>query len=275
MTEQGNSSVYVGDFPSAITTGGTYEYFIHRRLGGSSVEGDPVVNTGKIDWTGSASVFVSSGALTGSEWLSYIVNTLGFKRTDKDDVVFAATTDAIQIMRRKFSFDEAQVDMTTTDTISTLGDFKIAIESNLGLLQSVILQDDDTGTPLDQVSKSKFDLLYPSINVDSDKGYPQHFCVYAGSIYIGPIPDQTSYAYRINYSTRAGIIVSSTTGVPFTNLYRDVLGDLTMSRIYLSLEDFEKSSFWEGRFNNSFDGALTRERLNSGRSIFMVRPFTV
>ena len=272
MTEQGNSGVYVADFPTGITTGGTYEYFVHRQSGGSPAEGDPVINTGKIDWTGTVSISGATGGMAGSDWRDYVLR-LGFKRTDKDAELYEATTDAIQEMRRRFMFDEAEIDMTTTDTISTLGDFKLDLESNFGLLLGIVLEDDDTGTPLRQVSKAQFDELYPSINVDTDRGYPEHFTVYAGQIYIGPAPDQTSYLYRINYSTRAGTITSSTTSVPFTNLYRDVLADNVLARLYKGLEDYEKSAMHKAAYEEQMVYSERRERKNAGNSNFNVAPF--
>ena len=61
MTEQGASGLYFADFPTGITSSGTYEFFVKRALGGSPAQGDPTVNTGKIDWTGSVSVVAAAG----------------------------------------------------------------------------------------------------------------------------------------------------------------------------------------------------------------------
>lgn len=54
LTEQGASGVYLGDFPAAITSGGAYDFFAYLRVGGSNVEGDPVVGEGNINWSGTA-----------------------------------------------------------------------------------------------------------------------------------------------------------------------------------------------------------------------------
>lgn len=272
MTEEGNSGVYTADFPTGITGSGTYEYFVHRQTGVSPAEGDPIVNTGKIDWSGTASISGSNGSMSGSEFYDYVLRQ-GFKRTDKSTEVYESITDAIQEMRRRFMFDEAEVEVTTTDVISTLGDFKLNIESDFGLLLGIILEDDDTGTPLKIIPKWKFDQLYPSINVETDRGYPEHATLFAGQIYIGPIPDQTSYAYRKSYSRRAGAITSSTSGVPFTNLYRDLLSDCTLSRLYKALEDYDKSNFHRQQFEDQFVYATRRERINSSEHCFNVRQF--
>jgi hypothetical protein len=271
MTEQTSSGIYYGNFPSTITTGGTYQVFYFIQSGGSPAVGDTPAGQQSIDWTGTASVAAATGAMTGEDWYDYLIRR-GFKRTDKETEVYEVTTDVIQQMRRRFMFDEAETETTTTDTISVAGDFKITVESDLGLLLGVVLEDDDTGTPLTRVSKSRFDQLYPSINIESDTGYPKHYCVYAGSIYIGPIPDSTAYAYRLSYSRRAGTITSSTTGVPFTDLYRDVLADGVLSALYRDLEEYDKADRHKAAFEEGFVMATRRERVNSCAGIFNVRP---
>ena len=270
MTEQGSSNVYVADFPTGITTGGTYEYFVHRQAGGSPAEGDAVINTGKIDWTGTASITAASGSMSGSEFQAYVLRK-GFKRTDKDTELYEAVTDAIQEMRRRHDFDESETDATTTDTISTLGDFRIAVESDFGLLIGVVLQDGTNATPLKKISKAEFDQLYPDSHVSSDRGYPDHFCIYAGSIYVGPIPDSTSYTYRKSYAKSAGTVTSSTTGVPFTNVYRDVLAELTLANLYETLQEYDMAQFHRAEFERKFEESKRKDRINSGRAHFNMR----
>lgn len=270
MTEQGASGVYVADFPATILSTGTYEYFVHRQAGASPAEGDPVINTGKVDWTGSTSASSAAGAMTGSAFRDYVLR-LGFKRTDKDTELYEAATDAIQEMRRRFNFDEAEAEATSTDTIAVLGDFKITQESDLGLLLGVVLEDGTDAIPLVKLPKAQFDERYPDINVTADRGYPLHYCVYAGSIYIGPIPDKVAYSYRLTYSKRAGTIISSTTGVPFTDIYRDVLANLVLSKLYDGLEEYDKANAYFQKFEMGFAAAVRRERINSGVGTFVQR----
>lgn len=270
--EQGASGIFVADFPAAIMAGGTYEYFMHLRAGGSPAEGDPVISTGRIDWTGSSSVAAAAGAMSGSAFRDYIVDDKGFARTDKDHQIYVATTDAIQKLRRRFDFDEAKAEALSTDQIETLGEFKLDIESDMGLLLDVTLEDGDFGTPLVQVSRARFNELYPGINVDGQKGYPKHYCVYGQQIQIGPIPDSVDYGYRLGYSRRAGTVTSSTAGVPFTDLYRDVLADLVLMFLYDGLEEYDKADRHRQMFEDGFLEMTRRERRNSGEGSFNVKP---
>lgn len=272
MVEQGDSGVYVADFPAGITIGGTYDYFVHYRVGGAAAQGDPPINTGKIDWTGSASVAAAAGAMSGSAFRDYIVDDKGFVRTDKDQQIYAAITDAIQIMRRRYAFDEAQTEAESTDQIGPLGDFKLAIESDLGLLLGVMLEDGTDAVPLEHVTKARFDRLYPDAPVTTDRGYPAHYCVYAGQIQIGPVPDSIAYNYRLAYSKRAGTVTSSTAGVPFTNLYRDVLADKVLELLYTGLEEYDKAARHRDLYDAEFVAVQRRERANAGEGTFNVRP---
>lgn len=56
VSEQGSSGVYVGDFPSGITTAAAYEIIFFSQQGGSAAEGDPIVGTGDVEWSGTAEV---------------------------------------------------------------------------------------------------------------------------------------------------------------------------------------------------------------------------
>lgn len=271
MTEEGNSGEYVANFPSGITSAGTYEWRVHLTTT-TPAEGDRTVNTGKTDWSGFASISSSSGSLSGSDCYDYILR-LGWKRTDKATEVYEAITDAVQELRRRFMFDEAETETTTTDTISAIGDFKLDLESDFGLLNGIVFEDGTSATPLVQRSKSQFDALYPDINVDNDYGYPKHFCVYRGQIYIGPKPQSTSYSYRISYSRRAGTITSSTSGVPFTDVYRDILADNVLSRLYFANQKYDLAAQHKQRFEEQFNFATRRERMNSGEGSFIVRQF--
>lgn len=268
MAEQGGSGVYTATFPSGITSGGTYEYFVHLQAGASPAEGDLVANTGKVDWTGSASVTASSTAMTGADFYAYLLRK-GFKRTDKSTEAYEAITDAIQEMRMRFSFDEAGADATTTDTITVLGDYKLTSESDMGLLNGVIVEDSTNAFQLLKISKARYDELYPyAANATSYRGYPSHYCVYAGQIYLGPTPDRTSYVYRLTYSKRAGTIVSSTTGVPFTDLYRDILCQLSLSYLWDALDEDGKADRCRTKFEGLFTLAERKERMNAGIGVF-------
>ena len=272
LTELGTAAgIYLGDFPSSISSSGTYPYYGYVQAGGSPAEGDTLIQAGEVDWTGTSAVTSdASNAMSASDWRDYVLRG-GFKRTDKDTEIYEATTDAIQEMRRRFGFDEAQEDKTTTESLTVDGDFKISVESDLGLVMGVVLQDGTDAQPLNIISKHQFDKLYPDINVTGDRGYPKDVTFYNGSMCVGHIPDQLTYTFRISYSQRAGTISSTTTAVPFTNVYRDALRDLVNHYLYEALDDFDKANYFRNKFEGKFIDMTRRETINQASHVFAGR----
>lgn len=272
LTEQGSSGIYLGNFPSDISSAGTYNYYAYRQLGGSPAQSDARCGSGTIDWTGTAAVGAATGSMTGSDFRDYVVNGGGFKRTDKDTELYEAVTDTIQDLRARFSFQEAQAESVATDAVSVDGEYKMDLESDYGLLLGIVIEDGTDAWNLTQVSKKKFDGLYPDQNVTADRGIPLHFTIYGDQILVGPIPDKTTYVYRLSYSLRAGTVSSSTTAVPFTNVYREMLRYGVLKRLYEGLDEFEKAQYFEAKYEESIYKATHREEVNTGDHAFTVQP---
>lgn len=273
MVEQGASSgIYMADFPTGITDSGTYSYYAYIRAGGSPAEGDALAGSGTVDWDGSQVAQAPQGSISGVNWLAYVLRG-GFKRTDKDTEIYESTSDAIEEMRRRFGFDEAAVDKNVTTPISVLGDFRMNIEPDFGMVIDVIVQDGQNATELRQKTKAQFDALYPDINVTADRGYPKHFTINAGQIVVGPIPDRLSYTYRINYSQKGGAVSSATATVPFTSQYKKLLRDLTLSMLWEIMEQYDKAAYCLSNFERNLVYAVRKERKNKGDGHFNVRPY--
>jgi hypothetical protein len=274
MSEQGDSGVYSASFPSTIQTPGEYEYVVHLMAGASPAEGDTPINTGKVTLTAEMTDSSASGSMSGSDFYTYVLRK--FKRTDKETEVYEAITDAVQALRVRFMFDEAEAEQETTDTIGYIGDYKLDLETDFGLLLGIRVEDGNTGIPLVPLNKAQFNAKYPGIDTDpSAPGFPINYCIYGGKILIGPAPDKTSYVFRIAYSRRAGTVTSSTSGVPFTAVYRDMLRDLVLSYLWDGLEEDDKAAKYKAKFEESFLFATRREVVNSGNSTFNVQTMDV
>lgn len=272
LTEEGSTGDFSGDFPSGITASGTYEYKTYIQAGTSPADSDQFANAGTVDWTGTGEASGdSSGGMTGSDFYDYLLRC-GFKRTDKETEVYEAITDTIADLRIRFDFDEAQQDSTSTDTIDTIGDYRISLESTTALLLGVIMQDGLIATPLTQISKAKFDAFYPDIANGQWTGYPRHFCVHAGSIYIGPVPELTSYVYRLSWSARGGTVTSSTSSVPFTGLSRETVKDGAYFRLYNGLEMSDAAAQFKALYEAGCERLKARDRQIRGAGFFRTTP---
>lgn len=247
MAEQGASGAYFATFPALIITSGIYEYLVYLQGGGAPAEGDQVIGTGKVDWSGTITSGPTAGAMSGPDFLAYVLRI--FKRTDKDTELYDAITDAVTELRRIYSFDESEVEITSTDTISVLGDFKFSLESDNGLLIGDIeVIDGDDSRPVIKISKEKYDLLYPnSASATATRDKPKHFAVFAGVVYLGPVPDSISYTYRLNYSKRGTTISAASVSVPFTQDYREPLRYGVLAKAFDGL-DADLASAYLGKW---------------------------
>lgn len=254
MVEQGSSGVFLGNFPTALTQSGHYNIFYYRQIGGSPAEGDPVIGTGEIQWNGSAEVSAGQpNSMTGIQWLAYLKRA--FKRTDKDAEIYEATTDVVRDMRMKVPMLEDEITKQTLDAITTLGDYKLDLEpDNNRLLGSIVVRDGTNSRQLNKISKEEFDRRYPNPDASNvTKSLPEDFCVSGNEIYIGPVPDKTTYEYWINYlQDDLETIDEDTTAVPYSNRYRLYLKWGVLAVLYADLKNNEEA----GKNGTLYDNAL-------------------
>jgi len=136
--------------------------------------------------------------MTGSEFCTYVKRK--FKRTDKDTEIYEAATDVIADMHVRFMpadyTEEAYV-----AGISTVGEYQIALPSDFGhIIGTVSITDtagDDEYSNLKKISKQKYDEMFTDRLLTStgnmNLSTPTHFCIYAAQLYVGPVPDLTTY----------------------------------------------------------------------------------
>ncbi len=194
--------------------------------------------------------------MTGSELLTYVKQV--FKRADKDTELYEAMTDTIRDIKQSiFVDDDATV---SADLVSSLseGDFKIDVPSDFQNLavDNVLVREtsgDDTYRPLIKKDKNWYDNYYHSVYsstvANRNTGVPAHFVFFGNQIYVGPAVDKTTYEFKINYTTnQSSEITSSTSPVPFSEEYREVLRYGVLQRIFELLENFPEAERWEIKY---------------------------
>lgn len=268
MTEQGSSGVYVGSFPTAISDAGDYEVIYYLRSDPSvSAEGDQVVGTGTIKWDGSAVVTeedASVGEMSGTNWLAYILRT--FKRTDKTEEVFDATNAAVAEIRRKFRTARDEKETAMTDTIDTLGEYKLDVESDFGMAVSdVFVRGSNNGFYLTPISKSRYDDLYGKWGTgSSQRGLPRDYCLFGGQVLLGPIPDSIDYVYVQSYGrARLTPADEDSSAIPYTtDDYKEIMGYGVLWRLYKLVENDDQAGAYKALWDDGLDQIKTLERRN-------------
>jgi len=175
--------------------------------------------------------------MTGEEVYAYIKRS--FPHSEQRSKIYDAITDTILDIKLQLKVDNYKAETTITG-ISALGDYKLNLPDDFAhLIGDVIFQKDSTTSyPLLKRSKEKFDELYPYPTADDvDKSQPVDYCIFAGQVYIGPVPDSVDYSYKISYTTEANVQVdSSTANVPFSTYNRELLKFGALFRLYSGLE---------------------------------------
>jgi len=121
MTEQATSGFYVGDFPTAITSAGTYTVVVYHQSGGSLVSSDDVIGEGEIVWDGSEEVVAS----TGDDWTTLAYVKAFMKKTDAtnddliSDLITAVSKEGDAYLRRVIT-DHAYSEFYSLDQASFL-----------------------------------------------------------------------------------------------------------------------------------------------------------
>lgn len=201
--------------------------------------------------------------MTGAEFYAFVLRT--FIRTDKETEFYEAVNNTLREMRRRHSFNENKVESYTTG-ISALGDYMLDLPSNFGtLLSDVVLSKTDTQyPPLQKLDKTVFDKKYPNpTSTNVNKSQPQHFCLFASKIILGPVPDSLSYLYTMSYATKLVTKITSATGtMPFDD-FEEGLKYGVLARLYADLEDDAMATKYFTLFEKLFAEYITQDKENT------------
>ena len=209
--------------------------------------------------------------MTGSEFYDYVVRT--FKRTDKSTEIYDAITDTVFDMCERMEFEDTKVEAYTAGGISALGDYKLELPSDFGrLIGDVRWSDQGNSRTLARLSKQEFNEKFGDLDGDDPiDGEPTHYCVFGNQVLLGPVPDDTTYEYQLDYSTfPADEITSATTEVIFTDKARECVKFGTLARLYESLEEWVLVEQYRPKYEQKLSQFVAREKENT-RAVFAVK----
>jgi len=209
--------------------------------------------------------------MTGSSFRDYVVRK--FLRTDKDTELYEAATDTISLMQVKFKSDDYKQESYIAG-ISTVGEYQIGLPTDfghiIGLVSLTDADDDSAYNNLRKISKQKYDEMYGDRLLTTvgnvHTALPRDFCVFAGQLYIGPVPDKITYRYQINYTTENETEIASDTAiVPFTAelRHRNILRNGVLFELHDGMENFEEAAYYKQLFLDGLNDIIKQERNNS------------
>jgi hypothetical protein len=204
--------------------------------------------------------------VTGANLYAYVLRI--FKRTNFSTEAYEAITDTVRDMKRRFDYDEARVEKNTTTTITVLGTYSIAVETDFGsLIGDVIFIDGSQSQTLNKVTKEEFDRRYPNpVGTGVSRGRPVDYCIFGGKVLIGPAPDSISYRYHYSYTSDDGTAITSiTAAVPFSATYPEILRHGVLERLFGDVVRMKDEGLWHGqKYEGGMQIAERRERKNTG-----------
>ncbi len=209
--------------------------------------------------------------MSGSELHDYIIRT--FKRTDKTTEAYEAITDTIMDMCEEFGFEENKVEAYTTSGITALGDYKIDLPSDFGhLIGDVRWSDQEDSYTLTRLSKQQFNEMFPDPDGDDPiDGEPTHYCVFGKQILLGPVPDDITYEYQIDYSTfPSDAVTSVSSDVIFTDNARECVKFGALARLYEVVEEWDNAARYSQKYDLELAEFVAREKKNT-RAIFAMK----
>ncbi len=209
--------------------------------------------------------------MSGQELHDYIVRT--FKRTDKTDEVYDAITDTIIEMCEKFGFEENKVEAYTTSGITSLGDYKIDLPDDFGhLIGDVRWSNQNESRTLTKLSKQEFNEMFPDPDGD-DPVYeePTHYCIFGKKILLGPVPNDISHEYQIDYSKLPSEAITSVSiDVMFTDNARECVKFGSLARLYEGVEEWDNAERYSQKYQIKLLEFASRET-NNTRAIFSMK----
>lgn len=211
--------------------------------------------------------------MTGAEFLAYVKRK--FIREDKDTEIYQATTDIIADIRLQSMSEDYKEEAYSTG-ISTLGEYKLGLPTDFGhLIGDITLIDVDSNSAcgtLKKISKQRYDEKYSERLLgdyaDMGSGEPYEYCIYGKQLFLGPVPDKTTYKYQFNYTTEDYTEVdASTDPVPFSDKYRNYLRAGVLAELHDGLENFEEAQYWRQMYIDGLNKIYFNDTTNTMDSV--------
>lgn len=187
-----------------------------------------------------------------SNFKTYVLQD--FKRTDKDTELIQAYNDSI-IYIATFMPHGGYKYQSYVPTVIGQPDYVLPSDM-IHLIHPVRLLEgsgsNDSGYPMDFISKEEYDLLEPNpYRTNPSTGKPDKYCIFSRTILPTPIPDKI-YLMEINWTKRP-VAQSGLTDTPsLGSEWDEILKWMVLARLNAGIELFQESQFWESKYQDPY-----------------------
>jgi len=180
-----------------------------------------------------------------------------FKRTDKDTELVQAYNDSIIAVAATMPHGAYKY-QSYLPLVARQEDYPLPSDQ-MHLIHPVKLMEGsaatDSGYALNQLTKQEYDELYPNPNRTTPPitGTPADYCIYSGSILVGPLPDVgTTELLEIDW-TKVPTDQSGGSDTPaLPDYWREVLKQMTLARLYAGMGQIEEAAFWRSQYEDQY-----------------------
>jgi len=142
-------------------------------------------------------------ARTRLQFYNYILRT--FKRDDKDTEIYESYNETIRFLANKMPVGNLKYQSYITTTVAQ-EDYPLPA-SNCHIIHPVRFiksSSQDSGYPLNKLTKEAFSARYPNPNISDTDNLNTHepvdYCIYSGSLLVGPAPDKATYILEVDWA---------------------------------------------------------------------------
>ncbi len=188
---------------------------------------------------------------TIAEFKTYV--KYDFKRTDKDTEIVQARNDAVLYIavlmpHAGYKYQSYAPSVTAQPNYPLPSDLMHLIHP-IRLLEGS--GTNDSGYPLDHITKQEYDLIEPNPNRTSPStGKPLKYCIFSRAILPTPIPDKNTYFFEIDWSKRPTEQLLDADLHSLGAEWDEVLKWMTLDRLNASLELFQEAEYWRSRYQD-------------------------
>lgn len=182
-----------------------------------------------------------------------------FKRTDKDTEITRAYNDMIMWIAAQMPHGAYKY-QSYIYTVAGQEDYPIDPDgTQMHLIHPLRwiegTDTNNTGYPMDKISKQQYDLLEPNPNRTSPStSQPRRYCVFGGSILVNPIPDKSTYLIEKNW-TKKPVDQSAESDVPLLGSeWNEIMKWGALERLYAGLGQLEDSVFFGSKYHAIVNG---------------------
>jgi hypothetical protein len=176
------------------------------------------------------------------------------KRTDKDTEIVQAYNDMVIWVAACMPHGGYKY-QSYISTVAETPDYPLPTDL-IHLIHPVRLLEgsgtNDSGYPLEFISKEKYDILEPNPHrTNPSTGKPTRYAVFSRSILPQPIPDKSTYLIEINWSKRPTAQSADADLTSLGSEWDEVLRAGALERLYEGIELYQEAGYWASKYRDA------------------------